>query len=237
MPFAKERIDKTIPIPMYYQIKRIIIDQIENGILLPGESIPTEFELNNIFNVSRTTVRQALMELVSEGYLYRVKGKGTFVSKPKITQDFMRKLESFEDQMKRMNLPYSTKVISFEITEIAGEPCDIFHFKPNERLVYLRRLRFINDEPIVVVDTFLPARFENILNEDMTNTGLYEFLSQQADTKIVRVVRQVEARPARSLESELLEVEPGSPIQYITTIGYSHNGQPIEHSIAPVPRR
>ena len=73
-------IDKNLPLPLYYQLKQIIMNSIDEGIYQEDTAIPTEFELISKYDVSRTTVRQALNELVNEGYLYRKKGIGTFVS-------------------------------------------------------------------------------------------------------------------------------------------------------------
>ena len=93
------RIDKTVPIPLYFQLKELVLSEIKEGNYKSGDMIPTEKEISDSFGISRTTVRQAITELVQEGWLYRVKSKGTFVSQPKITQNFIRKIESFNDQM------------------------------------------------------------------------------------------------------------------------------------------
>ena len=82
--------DKDVPVPLYYQLKEIIREDIERGRLSPGRSIPSERELVDRYNISRMTVRQAISELVVEGYLYRQRGKGTFVAEPKIKQKLLR---------------------------------------------------------------------------------------------------------------------------------------------------
>ena len=91
------RIDKSVPIPLYFQLKELILAEIKEGRYKSGDLIPTEKEISDAFQISRTTVRQAITELVQEGRLYRVKSKGTFVAQPKITQEFIRKIESFND--------------------------------------------------------------------------------------------------------------------------------------------
>ena len=80
-------IDKNIPLPLYYQLKQIIINLIDDGVYKEDETIPTEHELIEKYQLSRTTVRQALNELVTEGYLYKRKGVGTFVSSTKKIND------------------------------------------------------------------------------------------------------------------------------------------------------
>ena len=85
-----KKIDKNTPIPLYFQLKSLLLAEIEDGTYLADSLIPTEKELCDMFHISRTTVRQALAELVQEGYLYRVKSKGTFVARPKIRQDYAK---------------------------------------------------------------------------------------------------------------------------------------------------
>ena len=92
--FEKEKIDKGTPIPLYFQLKNIILKYINEGNLKPGDSISTEMELAQIFDISRTTIRQAITELVMEGYLTRVKSKGTFVQRPPIRQEYIRSVTS-----------------------------------------------------------------------------------------------------------------------------------------------
>src|SRR4051812_25015713 len=93
------QLDKSVPIPLYFQLKELILSEIKEGNYKIGSLIPTENDLSDMFEISRTTVRQAITELVQEGWLYRVKSKGTFVSKPKIEQSFIQALGSFNDQI------------------------------------------------------------------------------------------------------------------------------------------
>ena len=155
MSFKNKEIDRDTPIPMYFQLKNIILDEIKNGRLKPGDLLPTELELGESFNLSRTTVRQAVIELVGEGYLYRIKGKGTFVAKPKLVQDFMRTIESYSEQMKRLKLTPGTKILKNEIVRANEDVAGALGIKEGDEVVLLRRLRFANDEPIVVLDTYL----------------------------------------------------------------------------------
>ena len=151
---SNQRINREIPIPLYYQLQNIILDMINSGELQPGDYIPTESELGQMYQLSRTTVRQAIMGLVMEGKLHRVKGKGTFVAKPKIVQDFMRKLEPFSAQIGRLGLVPSTKVLDMSCVEAPQEVTEVFGSK--EPVIRLNRLRYADFEPIVVLSTYLP---------------------------------------------------------------------------------
>ncbi|MEX1307930.1 MAG: GntR family transcriptional regulator [Eubacteriales bacterium] len=232
MTFKNEHIDKSTPVPMYYQLKNIILQKIESEVLKPGDLLPTEAEFIKIYNLSRTTVRQAILDLVNDGYLYRVKGKGTYVSKPKILQDFMRKLEPYGEQMKRLNLTPKTEVVFFDKMEATSDVAEALNIEVDDTIILLKRLRYANDEPIVFLETYLPESCIDILQEDMEKTGLYEYLSRSKRTKIIRVIRQIEAVGAHIEESEYLKIPQGYPIQMTTTTGYSEEGEPIEYSIA-----
>ena len=110
----KSKINKNTPVPLYFQLKTLILDEIKSGRYKVGDAIPTEKELSEMFEISRTTVRQAVMELVQEGWLYREKSKGTFVAQPKIRQDFIQKIESFNDQITRSGMTPSTEVLALK---------------------------------------------------------------------------------------------------------------------------
>ena len=107
-------IDKTSPLPIYYQLVEWIKGLIERGELKPGDSLPSEREYAERFSISRMTVRQAITELVNGGYLYRQKGVGTFVAEKKIEQQLMG-LTSFTEDMKSRGMEPSSKLVGFEI--------------------------------------------------------------------------------------------------------------------------
>ena len=99
--FTKE-INKDVPIPLYYQLKNIIKTDIENGTLKTGDTIPTEMEIMSHYNISRFTVRQAISELVNEGYLLRKTSKGTFVTEPNKKTSFIKSFEPFHQQIQEL---------------------------------------------------------------------------------------------------------------------------------------
>lgn len=228
--FSTFQINRKIPVPLYYQLETILSDLIRSGKLKPGDCIPTEAELGDFFQLSRTTVRQAIMALVAEGKLYRLKGNGTYVSKPKIVQDFMRKLEPFSDQIERLGLTPSTKVLELSVVDPPADAVEIFN--STEKVICLKRLRFADKDPIVIVTTYLPMFCYFIMKNDMEKTGLYESLELNKNTRVRTATRQIEASIAGKYESELLEIAVGAPIQMTTTVGRNISGEPIELSIA-----
>ena len=136
-----KQIDKSVPIPLYFQLKTLILEEIKSGNYQVGSIIPTEKEFSEIFQISRTTVRQAITELVQEGWLYRVKSKGTFVSQPKINQNFIQKLESFNDQILRGGMTPSTEVLDFRTLKATKTVAMNLDIKENDPVIYLYRKR------------------------------------------------------------------------------------------------
>jgi GntR family transcriptional regulator len=231
MDLKKTRLNKEIPIPLYYQLKEILLEHIKES--KQGESIPTELELCEQFNISRPTVRQAVNELVVEGYLERLKGKGTFISRSKIRQDFLIYLESFNSEMKRKGLTPTTRVLEFIQEKCDQQVSEALRIKKGSEVIKLRRLRLANVEPIVVVLTFLPARaLPGFLLKDLVHGSLYDIIEKEYGLTIDRAMRTLESISAGEYEAELLQIEKGSPIQYIETITYLVDGNPIEFSKA-----
>lgn len=152
------QIDKTTPIPLYYQLKEAILNNIKDGTYPQGSMVPKEQDFCDGLGISRTTVRQAITELVHEGWLYRVKSKGTFVSRPKITQDFIKKLEPFNEQISRKNRIPSTKLIELKIITASKHVAENLKIQPGDEVIYLYRQRFADNEAIVTIRTYLPYR-------------------------------------------------------------------------------
>jgi len=231
MNFKNKSLNKDIPIPLYYQLKEILLEAIKNS--EEGVSFPTELELCKQFDISRPTVRQAVNELVIEGYLTRVKGKGTFISESKIKQDFLITLESFTEEMQRKGFVPGTKVLELKLAKADEKISEALKVPIGSEVVQLRRLRSANNRPIVLVVTFLPyEKVSDILSRDFENESLYKIIEQDYGYKIDRAIRVLEARIAGEDEAELLKIKKGDPIQYIETTAYLQDGTPIEFSLA-----
>lgn len=230
MNFAARTLNKEIPIPLYYQLKEILLEEIKKS--EPGTSLPTELELCEQFDISRPTVRQAINELVVEGYLTRMKGKGTFIAEPKIQQDFLIVLKSFGEEMQEKGLTPATKVVGLEPTVCDEKIGAALNIPVGSEVIKLTRLRFANNVPIVLVVTFLPSsKLPGILSKDFENDSLYRIIEGEYGYKIERAKRTLEARIATE-EAKLLEIKKGDPIQFIQTIAYLDDGTPIEFSLA-----
>ncbi len=233
MAIYDHKIDKSVPIPLYFQLEKIILEQIESKNYQPGDLIPTENELSEFFDISRTTVRQAISNLVHEGHLYRVKSKGTFVSEPKINQDFIKRLETFNEQIRRSGRTPSTQVLALEVVPWPKQLINDVQSMSSDKAIMLYRLRCVDGEPNVIVRTYLPYNLCSfVLDQDFEKMSLYEILSTKNSTRIFKVKRIIEAIAATREDARLLEVKTGSPIHYFSTTGYNEENQPVEFSFA-----
>ena len=134
------KIDRNSPVPLYHQLKQLLMEEISSGELKPDTLLPPEMEICRMLNFSRPTVRQALNAMVLEGYLVRKKGKGTFVSRPKLEANFIQKLESFHQEMSHLGMTPSTEVLRLEIVPGIPGYNERLNLNDNEDLVLLERL-------------------------------------------------------------------------------------------------
>jgi GntR family transcriptional regulator len=227
------QLDKSVPIPLYYQLKELILSEIKEGDYKIGSMIPTENDLSDMFGISRTTVRQAITELVQEGWLYRVKSKGTFVSKPKIDQSFIQALGSFNDQISQLGRTPHTELLDFEVIEAPDYVANELKLQPNEKVIYIHRKRFADEDPIVMVKTYLPfKKCSFVLNHDLSTESLYPVLASHDETQIYKIRRLIEAVDAEDYDIKNLNISRGKAIQKFVSVGYNLFDDPIEYSIA-----
>lgn len=233
MGLFDSNIDKTTRIPLYFQLKELIVKEIRDGAYQKDSLIPTEKEISEFYGISRTTVRQAISELVQEGWLYRIKSKGTFVSHPKLNQDFIQQLESYDVQIRRSGMVPSTEVLELKTIKATSGIAASLKIDISDRVIFLFRRRFANEEPMVTIKTYLPYdKCSFILKHDFNREALYKVLAQADSTEIKYVNRVVEAAEAAKPDESYLNLKSGKPIQMVTSIGYNAYNCPIEYSIA-----
>jgi GntR family transcriptional regulator len=223
-------VDRSSPIPYYVQVKEALREHIEHGDWQPGDQLPGEPELCRIFDVSRTVIRQALREMEYEGLIVRAKGKGTFVAEPKIVESLVQKLTGFyQDMVARGHTPVS-QVLKQEVTPASPKVAARLNLEPGTPVIEIERLRFVQDEPIVLVTTYLPyALCPKILHEDLSHQSLYALLEKQYGLVIARGHRTLEAVPANEYAARLLQVKKGAPLILLDSVSYLNDGTPIEY--------
>jgi GntR family transcriptional regulator len=217
-------------IPYYIQLMDLLQSQIQEKAWLPGEQIPGEQELCDHYGISRTVVRQALRELEFGGAIMRRKGKGTFVAEPKINEGLIQKLTGFYQDMVERGLKPVTQVIHQLVVPANEKVARYLNIPVGTKVIDIQRLRFINNEPIQLVTTFIPyAACPQLAEADITDCSLYEYLRTQCGIVLDRGVRYLEAVAANETEAMLLGIEKNSPLMMIDSISYVASGQAVEY--------
>ncbi|MEI4789406.1 GntR family transcriptional regulator [Bacillus sp. FJAT-53060] len=220
-------IDKQSPIPMYHQIMENLKKQIEDGTLSPDTLIPSEREYAERFGISRMTVRQALSNLVNEGYLYRQKGKGTFVSRKKFEQP-LQGLTSFTEDMRQRGLKASSHLIDFKRIACPEHLRPALQLSNSDTVYELKRIRLANDEPMAIETSYIPETFAGDFTKAHLTGSLYEYIENNTGLAIAHAKQELEATVASKEEAHLLSISTGTPVLSIARTTYFQNDLPFE---------
>jgi GntR family transcriptional regulator len=223
------KVDRSSYVPYYIQVMEALTDYIHHGDAQAGEQLPGEPELCRLFGVSRTVIRQALKELEYEGLIIREKGKGTFIAEPKIRESLFQELTGFyQDMVAKGHAPFS-KVLKQMVVSASPRIATYLKLPFETPVIQIDRLRFVQDEPIVFVSSYLPhALCSKLLEADLSERSLYEYLEQEYDLVIARGTRVLEAGLANQYEAELLGVRAGAPLIILDSVSYLDDGTPLE---------
>ena len=228
-PFGSRDVQKDSSVPIYSQVERIVMDMIDGGKLSPGQRAPSEREIAETLGISRMTARAAMSNLVADGHLYSVPGKGTFVSNPKMRQGLME-LTSFTEDMRNRGLKPGARLLEIGVTDRASE--NIYRkleLPVGEDLIRIHRLRTADEEPMCLETSYLPKSYVPwLLEEDLESGSLYRALESHG-IELVRAEEYLEATVVQETESELLTVPAGSPALLIERTTYTEGGRPIEY--------
>jgi GntR family transcriptional regulator len=221
-------IDVRSPLPKYHQLKEIIRDKIEKEELGSGEVIPPERELCDRYGVSRMTARQAVMELVSEGLLYRVQGLGTFVAEKKVRQGTGR-LTSFTQDMRERGMTASSEVLEIGAEEAGPVAARMLGIEAGEKIVRIRRVRHADGRPMALETShLLYKKARSVLEMDLSERSLYEELEKRG-VRIGGADQSYEAVLVNEAESGHLGVPVGSPALLIERVTRDAEGRPFEY--------
>lgn len=222
-------IDRKSPLPLHYQLKQHLLEKIEAGDWKPDDLIPSEQELQDLFGLSRTTVRQALSDLVYEGLLIRERGRGTFVSPPKMTHN-PEERKGLTEFMTEQGIKPGWKVIETGIVEANKEVAEKLKVAHKSRVYRIRRLRLAEDKPIGTHTVYLPESISSQINEaGLLEGGSLNYISHIALMTMSHASRSIEAVAASDLDVKLLNMTLGSPVLTIQRLVVSANREPIEY--------
>lgn len=223
------RIQRDSPLPLYFQLQQILLDRIDRGAWKPGELIPGELELQATYDLSRTTVRQALRALELDGKVVRYRGRGTFVATPKLTHS-PEPRNSLTQTLRSRGMAPGWTVLSCGAVPAPRDVAERLGVAAGAPLFRSMRLRLANDEPIGVHVAHVAPPFAGAIDEALLEQpGSLDYLAATGALDGSRAERVLEAVPATAEEADLLGVDVGAPMQRIWRLVVTADGEPLEH--------
>lgn len=199
-------------LPKYYLVKKAIVEKIDNEEFSVGSMIPSERELMQLLDVSRITVRRAIEELEQEGYLYKVQGKGTYVKGDQNSQDLIS-ITSCTQDVERLGMKANREVLECKVIPADKKRQRILNLGDNDKVFFLCRIYYADDEPINYTRTYLPYKLVRGIEEhDFSKESLYQVLENTYGISLSRANRSVEAIIARDEIARYLHVQNGVPL-------------------------
>ncbi len=227
---GKERamLDKNSPKPLYAQLEEILRSSIYNNEWKPNTAIPSELELSRIYNVSRMTARAVVTQLVNDGLLRRVQGKGTFVMEKKIPTMSLAYM-GVREQLERMGYQTTTRLLTFKQIPVNAHLSSICGMRQDDLVHYIERVRLIDRKPISLHRSYIPKALAPTLKTDELETEqLCVILQKEFNLKSATVSETLESVTASPDEAKILKVKKRFPLLLLEDINKVANGRVFE---------
>lgn len=218
-------VDRTSPVPMYYQLAQQLEAAIRSGALQPGTYLDNEVDLAKRLGLSRPTVRQAMMYLSNKALVARRRGHGTVVLQEKVSRGIG--LTSLFDDLSRENRHPTTQVLRAEVVPATELVVEALGLKENQSVVYLERVRYADGEPIALMHNFLPAELIHVNESALEKDGLYVLLGK-AGVRLGEARQRIGAKNASATEAQLLGERRGAALVTMERVAYDVSGNPVE---------
>lgn len=213
-------------VPLYLQLYEILKKKITSGEWPEDSLIPTETNLMKTYAVGRETVRRAVLKLVNEGYLFRQRGKGTFVCR-KRPEDGLEQLVSFTAEMLARGYKPGNQVLVSGRQRPEPEIAGILHCSGSDEILYIKRLRTANQLPVAVEESYLRSDIFGKLDSDKLEGSFYDYLVYDKGIKPGRIMQEISSGLADEDTAQLLDVEVGHPILQLSRLMYTSEGRPF----------
>ena len=217
-------------LPLYAQLKETIIDQIERGELSPGDRIPSQRELCRQYDMSHMTVRRTISELIHEGVIFAIPGKGLYVAeRPQFVDS--DSLKGFEEQLNGLGVSTSTKMLDSGMIDASAPLARMLGIPIGAPLIYLSRLRYADGQPHSISDVYLPhALCPGLLNYDLAANSLFETLRSQYGLNLASSTSTIGAVLANEEQAALLTLTQPAALLFREQLTFLDTGQVIELS-------
>jgi GntR family transcriptional regulator len=221
--------DRSSPVPLHHQLKLILAAMVHTGALAPGDPLPGELRLCNQYGISRTVVRQALLQLEFEGLVERIRGRGTFVASPRTAQGLVQSLSGQFEDLATRGVHLRSSVRRLELVPAPAKVAGALDIDEGDEVVLLERLRFVQDEPWALAMTYLPAEALLWLREaDLVDGSLYAAMEEHG-IRPVHGHRTIQAREAGKSLTGDLGIRRGAAILLLTSVGFDHQERRVEY--------
>jgi GntR family transcriptional regulator len=226
---AAVKIEFNNQVPLYAQIEAVLASSIADGTLPSGSQLPSEDSLIERFEVSRTTIRKTIQNLANRGLIEIKRGKGTFVTQPKITQE-LTELSGFVEDMQALGRKPSARLVSKEIIAANEAVARKLALVTGALVVRIQRVRLADGIAVSFDETFLPREIgEKIMANNLEVEPIFSLLEQKYNLPLVEAEYRMEAVSAEASVAEALDIEIGSPIFLIERTSYCAGDRPIDY--------
>ncbi|KGX92344.1 GntR family transcriptional regulator [Pontibacillus halophilus JSM 076056 = DSM 19796] len=225
----RKLIDPNKEVALYIQLKDVFIQRIQNGEWGADKLIPTEQALMKEFDVSRTTIRQAISLLVQEGLLEKKQGRGTIV-KPRKLIGNLGQLKGFAEEVLEKGQTPRSQFIRAEFKTDLHHERSMLNVEENEPILLVERIRFADDVPVALERTCWPQSIGNILMEFDLNEARYYEILEKYNVYLNRASEKISAINATIQEADLLGIRAGEALLEMTRLSLGVNGEPIEYT-------
>jgi len=217
------------PAPLYARVEAVLAENIADKTLPPGSQLPTEDELIQRFAVSRTTVRKAIQNLASRGLIEIQRGRGTFVTQPKITQE-LTELSGFVEDMQALGRNPTAHVIDKQIVAANENVARHLALTTGTLVMRIQRVRLADGVAISFDETYLPLEIgKKIIKNNLENEPIFSLLEEKYNIPLIEAEYRLEAILAEPTAAQALGVDAGSPIFMIERTSYAAGDQPIDY--------
>jgi GntR family transcriptional regulator len=217
------------PVPLYETVEATLAAGIADGSLPPETQLPPEEGLTERFKVSRTTVRKAIQNLIERGLVEVRRGKGTFVTQPKITQE-LTELTGFVEDMQALGRSPTARLLDKRIVAADEAVARQLALASGTLVFRLRRVRLADGVAMSFDETYLPRDIgEKVADNDLEAEPVFALLEEKYDTPLVEAEYKLEAAAADAVAAEALEVPTGSPIFLIERTSYTTGNRPVDY--------
>ena len=218
----------TLPQTLYFQVREALRGRILDGEYRQHQRLPSESELMGAFGVSRITVRQALNDLVKEGLIFKLAGKGSYVSKPRPVQNLSR-LQGFGEAMSRLGYKSVNRMVGLVNLPATARVAAALLLEEGETVTEIRRARYLDNEPVALDTSYVrPELGKRLAREDLVARDIFLIIENDYGIPLGHADVSISAILAAEEQAQWLQIRSGAPLLHLERLTHERNGNPLE---------